>query len=113
MVGLARLRPAQILHRERHAAERAVGQRGVLGARERALERRMDERAEPRVPRLVAPDRRAHELAGGELAAPNELGLVGGVAIQELVGHGHLRPPTVSRGGGGRRPCCAARNAVE
>ena len=87
MVGQARLGAAEVLHREGNAAERAAGERRVLGALEGPLEGGVDEGAEDGIARLVAADSGLDELRGRELAARHQLRLRGGVEIQEGVGH--------------------------
>ena len=67
----------------------------VLGVDAGAFELAMDDRVECRVARLGALDRGVHQLAGMDVAAPDEVGQRGGVEVVVL-GDRHqygTRPP--------------------
>ena len=85
VVRRARELAVEVLHDDRHAAERTVGQ-VALGRGARPLEQRMDHRVHVVVQRFDARDRGVDQLDRLRVAAANERGLVGGVEIREI-GH--------------------------
>ena len=76
-----------VLHQERHAAERAVGQLTGSGQRARLVEERHDHRVELAVHALDATDRRVDQLGSARLPAPHEVRLRGRVEECQFVAH--------------------------
>ena len=75
---LTRDEAAQVLEHDRHAAERAVGQR-ARGLGPRLVEPGPDHRVQPGVDRLDPADRRLYQVLRADLAAAHEVGLRGGI----------------------------------
>ena len=78
-------RRAEVLQQERHARQRALGERTSGGLPGPLVQRRHDG-VEPRVQRLDSLDRGVDELERRNLAAPDQVRLAEGVETAELGG---------------------------
>ena len=79
---------------------------GARGGGECALGIEGDEGVDGRIDLLDAVQMRLDDLPGGELAAPQPGGEVGGVELVERVGHEDLGRVQGGDGGGEREPSC-------
>ena len=78
----------RVLHEERHAAQRAVGEGRCAGLGARSFEALVDDGVERGIDRFDASDCRVDELGGGHLAARDHLGLSRRVEPRQRIGHG-------------------------